>query len=156
MDSGEIKVDGVVDSAQPFTAFERTAAEAPRSSFVLPRTIFPSGSSRAAAGASVSFRKIYSGRNNDAVLRGDFCLLHDQFDLVCLVLAGIIFYDLLKSLVVAADDLLAGSLAACLVIEDAETGHVDTHIGRDLYGHSPKIPSKMALEHRIDPQRRGC
>ena len=32
-------------------AFKRTAAEAPRSSLVFPRTIFPSGSSRAAAGA---------------------------------------------------------------------------------------------------------
>ena len=126
-----------------FTAFKRTAAEAPRSLCLTENDLSVrefQGSSRGIC----LFRKIYSGRNNDAVLRGDFCLLHDQFDLVCLVLAGIIFYDLLKSLV-AADDLLAGSLAACLVIEDAETGHVDTHIGRGFVRAFAEDSPKMAL-----------
>ena len=59
-------------------------------------------------------------------------------------------YDLLKSLVVAADDLLAGSLAACLVIEDAETGHVDTHIGRGFVRAFAEDSLKDGAEHRID------
>ena len=91
------------------------------------------------------FRKIYSGRNNNAVLRGDLCLLHDQFDLVCLVLAGIIFYDLLKSLVVAADDLLAGSLAHASSSKMQRPAMLTPISVGDLYGHLPKIPSKMAL-----------
>ncbi len=91
-----------------------------------------------------------AGRNNRAVIRGDLCLLHDELDLVCFVLAGIVFYDFFKRLVVAADDLLAGSFPARIIIKDAESSHVDAHIGRGLVRAFAEDPFKDRAQHRID------
>ena len=69
-------------------------------------------------------------RGDDAAVGGRYMsLLHDELDLVGLLLAAGAVGEALKSLIVAADDLLAGCLAADLVVRDAAAGHVDAHVG---------------------------
>ena len=69
-------------------------------------------------------------RGDDAAVGGRYMsLLHDELDLVGLLLAAGAVGETLKSLIVAADDLLAGCLAADLVVRDAAAGHVDAHVG---------------------------
>ena len=63
-------------------------------------------------------------------LRQRCFLFHQKLDFVSLSLGAGAVCDTVHSSVVAADDLLTGSLAACLIIDNAVSGHVDTHVCR--------------------------
>lgn len=120
----------VIDSCQLFQSIEKKEADAPRRSEVFPHTIFPSGSSRAAAGPLVAFFFFEGSRNNLTV--SDLCmsLLEKKLDFTYLILCTGAGNQSVHALIITADDLLAGSLLAYFIVNDAVTCHVDTHICR--------------------------
>lgn len=101
---------------------------------VLPVTMVPSGSSMAAAGAPVSSARLSAGRCDRTVGGGNARLIHQQLELAHAALVAETHADIAERLIVAADDLLAGGLAAGVVINDAVARHVDAHIGRGMIG----------------------
>ena len=76
------------------------------------------------------FRAFVGGSDHPSGSGGDLGLFHQKLDFVSLSLGAGAVCDTVHSSVVAADDLLTGSLAACLIIDNAVSGHVDTHISR--------------------------
>ena len=65
---------------------------------------------------------------------GNARLIHQQLELAHAALVAETHADIAERLIVAADDLLAGGLAAGLVVNDAVARHVDAHIGRGVIG----------------------
>lgn len=120
--------------ASSFKEFRRTAERAPRRSEVFPRIIFPLSSSRAAAGPPVSLCVGEGCVNDFAVMNSDAGLLHEKFKLEDLGLRASAGLSGGHGVVVTADDLLAGSFLADLIVDDAVSGHVYAHICRGFVG----------------------
>ena len=71
----------------------------------------------------------------DRTVRGGYVrLIHQQLELAHAALVAETHADIAERLIVAADDLLAGGLAAGIVVDDAVARHVDAHIGRGMIG----------------------
>ena len=66
---------------------------------------------------------------NFSVGRTDLCLLHQKFDLIYFTLLTFLKHDPVRGIIVAPDDLHAGSFLAYLIVDNAVSGHVDTHVG---------------------------
>lgn len=64
--------------------------------------------------------------------RGNLGLLHQEREFIHLVLARFSLSEIAKGRVIAAYYLLARRLAARLVVRDAKSHHVDTHVGGRL------------------------
>ena len=77
---------------------------------------------------------LLGGHGGATVVGGDFGLLHEQGNLVNLVLGGLAVGVVAKGGIVAADNLVFRCLAASFVVADAEARHVDTHVGGRLVG----------------------
>ena len=87
------------------------------------------------------------GSHGDAAVIGGYLgLLEEQLYLLHLGLVVGTVGELVGSIVVAADYLVLGSLAAGFVVADTEAYHIDTHVGGRLVG----ILSVYALEKCIE------
>ena len=83
-------------------------------------------------------------------LRLDLRRLHQQLDLMHLIGVGLALTNLALGLEVAADDLLAGRLAAGRVIHDGVAYHVHAHIRRALVRALAVDALKDRAQHRED------
>ena len=82
--------------------------------------------------------------------RRDLCLVEQQTNLVHLAFVVGTVCHLVRSIVEAADDLVARCLAAHLVVADAEAHHVDTHIGGRLVGVLAVDAFEEGIQHGED------
>ena len=68
--------------------------------------------------------------DNRSVIYGDAGLLHEKLDLENLVVVRISLSFLAEGIEVSSDDLLTACFLADLIVNYAETCHVDTHVSR--------------------------
>ena len=91
-----------------------------------------------------------AGRNNFAVIEGCVSLFQKKFDLAYFFFSTVACEKGIAALIVTADDLLAGSFTAYFVINDAVSGHIDTHICRGFVRAFSHDLFKHCLENRED------
>ena len=101
-------------------------------------------------GGSGGFGPIQGSVYHPAVVGGGVGLLHQQLDLESLLIGAGAVLETIQGRVVPADDLLAGSLPAGLVVHDAVSGHVDAHICGRFVRALPEDFFKNSVQHRED------
>ena len=99
-------------------------------------------------GVTALFRFLNSCSCGASGGKGYTCLSEKEFNLIDFFLIARTVGSLVKSLIVAANYFLLRSLAAHLVIADAEPHHVHAHIGRRLVGIISVNLLKEHIEHR--------
>ena len=87
-----------------------------------------------AAGHVALFPSRLGGFGASAVVGGDLRLLHEQGEFVDFGFVDGAFRQLVEGGVVASDDFLFRGFAAGFVVGDAESHHVDPHVGGRLVG----------------------
>ena len=120
--------------ASSFKEFKRTAERAPRRSEVFSEDHFSVVQLQSCCGAA-GLLCVGEGCVNDfAVMNSDAGLLHEKFKLEDLGLRASAGLSGGHGVVVTADDFLAGSFLAGLIVDDAVSGHVYAHICRGFVG----------------------
>ncbi len=93
---------------------------------------------------------ILSSYSHLAVIRSNLSLIEEHLNLVDLLIIASTSRQLVGSRIVTTDNLILGSLAASLIIRDAEAHHVHTHIRRRLVWIATIDTLEQSIEHRIN------
>ena len=102
---------------------------------------------RRQSGELLAFTRSHCGA---AIFGGELGLLHQQANLLHLALALAALGKAVECSVVAADNLVAGSVAAHVLVAHAESNHVHTHIGGRLIRILAVHALEDGIQHRED------
>ena len=80
--------------------------------------------------SSSSLQAFLGGNGGAAVVGVDLCLVEEHLYLVDLALIASASCHLVGGIIIAADNLVLGGIAAHLVVGDTESHHVHTHVCR--------------------------
>ena len=100
------------------------------------------------SGNAQLFGSLFAGNSDFSVIRGNFCLFHQKFNLKYLIVRAFIPDSPVQGIIVTADNFHPGGFTADLIINDTVSCHVDTHVGWGFIGVGTVDSFKNCIQHR--------